>query len=107
SPFKSRFLYSALAAIILLPRVVNAQTCQLYVSPTGSDANAGTLSAPWRTVQHAFNYAQPGERICFRAGAYPMSNSTGYNQSLTRSGTSTSRITFTNYPGEVAIIEGS
>ena len=82
-------------------------SCQLYVSPMGSDTNAGTLSAPWRTVQHAFNYAQPGERICLRGGSYPMSRSTGYSQSLTRSGTSTSRITFTNYPGEVAIIEGS
>ena len=82
-------------------------SCQLYVSPTGSDASAGTISAPWRTVQHAFSYAQPGERICFRGGAYAMTNSTGYNQSLSRSGTSSSRITFTNYPGEVAIIEGS
>ncbi|HXI38876.1 MAG TPA: right-handed parallel beta-helix repeat-containing protein [Bryobacteraceae bacterium] len=91
----------------MLPRVVNAQVCQLYVSPAGSDTNAGTLSAPWRTVQHAFNYAQPGERICFRGGIYPRTSSTAYSQSLTRSGTSTSHITFTNYPGEVAIIEGS
>ena len=93
--------------MILLPRFVNGQTCQLYVSPTGSDTNAGTITAPWRTVQHAFNYAQPGERVCFRGGAYPMTNSAGYNQSLSRSGTSSSRITFTNYPGEVAVIEGS
>lgn len=82
-------------------------SCQLYVSPTCSDANTGTLSAPWRTVQHAFNYAQPGETICFRGGTYPRTNASGYSQNLTRSGTSTSRITFTNYPGEVAIIEGS
>jgi Right handed beta helix region len=82
-------------------------SCQLYVSPTGSDTNAGTLAAPWRTVQHAFNYAQPGERVCFRGGVYPTTNSSGYSQSLSRSGTASSRITFTNYPGEVAVIEGS
>ena len=100
-------LFNVFAILIFLPRFVNAQTCQLYVSPVGSDTNAGTLSAPWRTVQHAFNYAQPGETICFRGGTYPRTNASGYSQNLTRSGTSTSRITFTNYPGEVAIIEGS
>lgn len=100
-------LWNLWVSLILFPGFVNAQTCQLYVSPTGADTNAGTLSAPWRTVQHAFNYAQPGERICFRGGIYPITNSSGYNQTLSRSGTSTSRITFTNYPGEVAIIEGS
>src|SRR5215472_9829654 len=26
-----------------------------YVSTTGNDANAGTLSTPWRTIQHAAN----------------------------------------------------
>ena len=82
-------------------------SCQLYVSPTGLDSNAGTLPAPWRTVQHAFNDAQPGQTVCFRGGNYAMTNTTGYNQTLRRSGTPTSRVTFTNYPGEVAIIAGS
>jgi len=112
SLLKSVFLWSASATLILLPRFVNAQTvivqnCQVYVSPTGSDSSAGTLAAPWRTVQHAFNYAQPGQRVCFRGGTYPMTKTTGYNQNLTRSGTPTSRIIFTNYPGEVAVIAGS
>jgi len=107
SPFNSVFLWNALATIILLPGFVNAQTCQFYVSPAGSDSHAGTLAAPWRTAQHAFDYARAGERVCFRAGAYPMTNSSGYNQVLSHSGSSNSRITFTNYPGEVAVIEGS
>lgn len=84
-----------------------APPCQFYVSPTGSDWNAGTLSAPWRTVQHAFDYTRPEEAVCFRAGTYHMVNFSGYNQVLSRSGNSGARITFTNYPGEVAIIEGS
>ena len=115
SLFKSALLWNAWAAMILLPRFVNAQNqtvitiqpCQVYVSPTGSDSSAGTLSAPWRTVQHAFNYAQPGQKVCFRGGTYAMTNTTGYNQALRRSGTPTSRITFMNYPGEMVIIAGS
>ena len=107
SLLKSLFLWNALATIILLPRFVNAQTCEVYVSPSGSDSSAGTLSAPWRTVQHAFDYAQPGDTVCFRGGTYAMTTTTGYNQALYRSGTPTSRITFMNYPGEVAIIAGS
>ena len=107
SLLKSLFLWNALATIILLPRLVNAQTCEVYVSPSGSDSSAGTLSAPWRTVQHAFDYARPGDTVCFRGGTYAMTTTTGYNQALYRSGTPTSRITFMNYPGEVAIIAGS
>ncbi len=93
--------------MILLPGFVNAQTCQLYVSPAGADSSAGTLSAPWRTVQHAFDYAQAGETVCFRGGTYPMTSSSSYSQILSRSGTSSSRITFMNYPGEAAVIAGS
>src|SRR5437879_3659782 len=100
SLFKSALLWNALATIILLPRFVNAQTCEVYVSPSGSDPSAGTLSAPWRTVQHAFDYAQPGQTVCFRGGTYAMTTTTGYNQILSRSGTSINWITFTNYPGE-------
>jgi hypothetical protein len=45
-----------------------AQSCTYYVSPTGSDSNAGTLSAPWQTVQKAFNTATGGQTVCFRGG---------------------------------------
>src|SRR6266404_5159159 len=57
-------------------------SCQLYVSPTGSDSNAGTLSAPWRTVQRAFKDAPAGQRVCFRGGTYAITNTTGYSQTL-------------------------
>ena len=42
-----------------------------YVSPTGSDANAGTSStAPWRTVGKVNNAAlAPGDGVLFQAGA--------------------------------------
>ncbi|PYT19765.1 MAG: hypothetical protein DMG58_35560, partial [Acidobacteria bacterium] len=58
-------------------------------------------------MQHTFDNVQPGQTVCFRAGTYPLTVSSGYNQRLKNSGTSSSPITFTNYPGEVAIIHGN
>jgi hypothetical protein len=73
-----------------------------YVSTSGSDTNAGTLSAPWRTIQHAANTVKAGDTVQVRAGTY--------NEIVTMktSGNSTSGyITFQNYPGEAAIIDGT
>ena len=82
-----------------------AATC--YVSPTGSDTNPGTtISAPWQTVQHAFNSVQAGDTVEFRAGIYGATRTVA--GTLQTSGTSNNnRITFTNYGGEVAVIEGT
>lgn len=81
--------------------------CSLYVSPSGSDANSGTVYAPWLTAQRALDAVLPGQTICFRAGTYPMSSAGRYSQTLNRSGTSSRPIIITNYPGEVAILHGS
>lgn len=84
-----------------------AISCALYVSPEGSDAAPGSLSAPWRTAQHAFDSIRPGQTICFRSGNYPMATRGRYSQTLSASGTSLERITVMNYPGERAILHGS
>jgi len=86
-----------------------ATACTLYVSPSGSDSNAGTLSAPWRTVQKAFNSATAGKTVCLRGGTYPqyVAATSGFNQVENNSGSSGNPIVFTNYPGEVAIVQGS
>ena len=34
-----------------------------YVSTTGSDSNPGTLSSPWRTIQHAANSVQDRKSV--------------------------------------------
>jgi hypothetical protein len=41
-----------------------------YVSTTGSDVAAGSLAAPWRTVQRAVNQAVAGDSVHVRAGIY-------------------------------------
>jgi len=74
----------------------------LYVAPSGNDANAGTLSAPLRTVQRAVDLAQPGYTIFLRGGTYAPS----VNIQLLKNGTSSQPITMRNYNGERAIIDG-
>lgn len=73
-----------------------------YVSIAGNDTNAGTLAAPWRTIQHAANSVHAGDTVQVEGGTY--------NEivTLTTSGNATQGyITFTNYPGQSPIVDGT
>lgn len=59
-----------------------------FVAPTGSDANAGTQAAPFKTMQKAVNTAAAGEVVIVRAGTYK--EYVNFN----RSGTATAPITY-------------
>lgn len=74
----------------------------LYVATSGNDANAGTLSAPLKTIQRAVDLAQPGHTIYVRGGTYAPST----NVQLLKNGTSSQPITLRNYDGERAILDG-
>jgi hypothetical protein len=73
-----------------------------YVSTTGSDSNPGTLSAPWRTIQHAANSVQAGDTVYVRGGVYNES----VNISVSGSATA-GPISFKTFPGEQGIIDGT
>jgi hypothetical protein len=62
-----------------------------YVSPSGNDANPGSLSAPWLTIQQAMNSATPGSVVNIHAGTYHE------RLSLNVSGTAGNYITFQPY----------
>ena len=47
-----------------------APAVSLYVSPTGADANDGSVNAPLQTIQAALDRAQPGTTINLAAGVY-------------------------------------
>jgi hypothetical protein len=71
-----------------------------YVSTTGDDANPGTQTAPWRTVQHAADAARAGSTVNVRGGVYEEL------VSIKASGNpSDGYITFRSYPGERAILD--
>jgi parallel beta-helix repeat protein len=97
----------ALLASFAMVAVSHASAATYYVSPTGSDSNAGTLSAPWKTVQKAMNTMVAGDSAYLRAGTYQeatgvsCTTGSGYNSLFwSHSGTSSAPITISGYPGE-------
>jgi hypothetical protein len=69
------------------------------VSTAGSDANPGTASAPWRTIQKALNELGAGQVAYVRAGTYSQSIV------MKRAGTAIAPITVRNFPGERPVIQ--
>lgn len=63
----------SLAVVFLCSSILGnaAFAATYYVATGGNDANAGTLSAPLRSVQRAADIARPGDTIEIRAGTYP------------------------------------
>jgi hypothetical protein len=89
----------AAGALSLTPAVGHA--AEYYVSPSGNDAAAGTLEAPFATIGKAAAVLEPGDTCWLRAGTYretvvPM-----------RSGEAGRPITFRSYPGEHAVVSGA
>lgn len=72
-----------------------------YVSTAGADANAGTLAAPFRTIQRAASLAQPGDTVLIRGGVYRETVVPA------NSGTSTAPIVFSAYNGESVTVSGA
>jgi hypothetical protein len=72
-----------------------------YVSPNGSDGNAGTINAPFKTITAALNKAVAGDTVLARGGVY------NERISFPKSGTSDKRITLKAYAGEKPVIDGS
>ena len=75
-----------------------------YVAPSssgGSDSNAGTLAAPFETLQHAINQLSAGDILYIREGTY--------RETITidEDGTSGNLITIQNYNNEVVTIDGT
>ncbi|QRW08248.1 pectate lyase [Ceratobasidium sp. AG-Ba] len=92
---------SVLTKRFVAPTVEKRATA-IYVSPSGSDSNAGTLAAPFLTIQKAVNTAVAGDTIYLRAGTYSPTASIQF----TKSGTSSAKYTITNYQSEKVVIDG-
>ena len=73
-----------------------------YVSTTGSDQNLGSITQPWKTIQKAVNTMIGGDTVYIRGGTYNERVNVWH-----RLNTSGPYITFTNYPGEEVILDGT
>jgi Right handed beta helix region len=72
----------------------------VFVAPDGDDSGPGTLDQPWQTLQKAANSVPAGATVYLRSGTYgPFV--------MRRSGLAGQPTTFTAYPGETAIVDGS
>jgi len=83
----------------------SAQAATYYVSPTGSDLSAGSITTPWKTVGKALVAMKAGDTTFLRAGTYEERLQTACDSKQNRlnwttSGTATAPITLSGYPGE-------
>lgn len=74
----------------------------IFVSPTGSDSGAGTEASPYLTLQKGITMASAGQTVYVRGGTH-----TAKCRIDNKSGTSGSRITIRNYPGEWPVFDGT
>jgi hypothetical protein len=69
---------AAVTAVVALARTddapdraaSHARVCDRYAAPSGSDADRGTRSRPYRTVAKLANSLRPGKTGCLREGLY-------------------------------------
>lgn len=85
-----------------------------YVAPDGNDANNGTISQPFLTIQRAQTAVVAGDTVYVRGGTYVMteaqiasysSNTWAFVTLLNKSGASGNRIKYWAYPGERPIFD--
>ncbi|MGW2725476.1 RICIN domain-containing protein [Streptomyces sp. NPDC001492] len=112
----SAVLATALPAVLLTslvtPTPASAATqATYYVAPTGDDANAGTITAPFKTLQHArdvvrtVNDNMTGDiNVYLRGGTYPVSSTIAFTSA--DSGTNGHHVVYAAYPGEKPVLDG-
>lgn len=65
----------------------------------GADQNAGTQTAPWRTINIAVTKLKPGDSLCLRGGTY------FETVTVSTLGAAEKPITIRAFPGELAILD--
>jgi parallel beta-helix repeat protein len=73
--------------LLLCALTISTRAATYEVSADGDDANPGTAQKPWRTLQHASDAVQAGDRVLVSDGVYA-----GFR--VTASGTEKARIVF-------------
>jgi MYXO-CTERM domain-containing protein len=99
--------FAALVVLTALLAAGTARATDYYVATTGSDSNAGTMAAPWATLQKAATTAVAGDTVWIRGGTYlittPANSGAGVN--FSKSGTSAANINYFAYQGEVPVFD--
>ncbi len=106
-----RIIFMAVCFLFLSSIVAAAQT-KYYVSPSGSDDNPGTISAPLKTIEAArdkvrsINSSMSGDIFVYlRGGTYSVSSTIIFRPQ--DSGKNGYRIYYMAYPGETPVLSGA
>ncbi|MEW1648589.1 RICIN domain-containing protein [Streptomyces sp. NPDC091219] len=102
---------AALLTSLTTPTPASAATqARYYVAPNGDDANAGTITAPFKTLQHArdvvrtVNNDMTGDiNVFLRGGTYPVSSTINFTSA--DSGTNGDHVVYAAYPGEKPVLD--
>ena len=90
------------AVLISIALGVSAQAADYYVATNGNDTTGtGSIGSPYATLAKAVSVMSAGDATHMRGGRY----STSSQINMTAIGSSGSRYTVTNYPGEVPILD--
>jgi hypothetical protein len=89
-----------LASLCLIALQASAQTTR-YVSPSGSDANAGTATAPFQTIGKAASVVNAGDTVIVMDGVYHEA------LNLTRGGNANAYVTFMSQTKWGAVLDGN
>ncbi|AZQ33079.1 right-handed parallel beta-helix repeat-containing protein [Streptomyces cyaneochromogenes] len=100
-----------LTSLTLAAPASAATQATYYVAPDGSDTNAGTISAPFKTLRHArdvvrtVNDDMTGDiNVYLRGGNYPVSSTIDFTSA--DSGTNGHRVVYAAYQNEKPVLNG-
>jgi hypothetical protein len=96
-----RWRATIVLAATLIACVGGARAAEYYVAVNGSDANSGTLGAPFASLARGQQAAAAGDTVWIRGGVYEFSGTTSAIGVLfNKSGAAGNRINYWAYPGE-------
>ena len=78
----------------------------LFVSPSGSNSNAGTQAAPFKTLNFALTKAKAGSTVVMRGGTY-REGASGYSVGGTYYVIQPTNVSIQAYPGETVWMDGT
>ncbi len=95
--------YGSMACAVLGFATTHLHATDYYISPSGNDANSGTISAPFATIPKAVSVAAAGDNLYLRGGTH------SYSATITiaKAGTSSAPIKLLAYGSEKPVIDFS
>ncbi len=93
-------LVSCLGVVLVSAPAASAAGCDRVASPAGSDSEAGSETAPFRSAQKLVDSLAAGQTGCLRAGNYTE------NVKIARGGSASAPVVLSSWPGEQATVVG-